>query len=94
MFVSCVHRRVEEGKGEGIARCVVHVDVHAWSVLCCGWLHVFATEHGRHIYSVSYAETVSSDGSVWYVGSSSYVVNFIAAKCSRYGLSFMRKAVE
>ena len=28
VFVSCVHRRVVEGSGEGIARCVVHVDVH------------------------------------------------------------------
>ena len=25
MFVSCVHRRVVEGSGEGIAVCVVHV---------------------------------------------------------------------
>ena len=49
MFVSCVHRRVIEGSGEGIAVCVVHVDVHAWSVLCCGYCNVVATEHGRYI---------------------------------------------
>ena len=28
LFVSCVHRRVVEGSGEGSAGCVVHVDVH------------------------------------------------------------------
>ena len=28
VFVSCVHRRVVEGSGEGGAGCVVHVDVH------------------------------------------------------------------
>ena len=28
MFDSCVHRRVVEGSWEGVAVCVVHVDVH------------------------------------------------------------------
>ena len=28
VFVSCVHRRVVEGSGEGSGGCVVHVDVH------------------------------------------------------------------
>ena len=27
-YVSCVHRRVVEGSGEGSAGCLVHVDVH------------------------------------------------------------------
>ena len=33
VFVSCVHRRVVEGSGEGIAGCVVHVDVHGECVM-------------------------------------------------------------
>ena len=37
MFVSCVHSRVVEGSWEGIAGCVVHVDVHGECV-CCGWM--------------------------------------------------------
>ena len=37
VFVSCVHRRVVEGSGKGIAVCRAHRC--AWSVLCCGWLH-------------------------------------------------------
>ena len=28
VFVSCVHRRVVEGSGEGSGGCIVHVDVH------------------------------------------------------------------
>ena len=50
VFVSCVHRRVEKGSGEGIAVCCVHVDVHG---VCCvvGGCNVVATEHGR--YSLS-----------------------------------------
>ena len=58
MFVSCVHRRVEEGSGEGIVVCcawsgVVHVDVHG---VCCvvGGCNVVDTEHGR--YSLSCME--------------------------------------
>ena len=37
MFVSCVHNRVVEGSWEGIAGCVVHVDVHG-EFVCCGWM--------------------------------------------------------
>ena len=38
MFVSCgVHSRVVEGSREGIAGCVVHVDVRGECV-CCGWM--------------------------------------------------------
>ena len=33
IFVSCVHRRVVEGSGEGIAVCVVYVDVHEECVM-------------------------------------------------------------
>ena len=33
VFVSCVHRRVVEGTGEGIVGCVVHVDVHEECVM-------------------------------------------------------------
>ena len=33
VFVSCVHRSVVEGSGEGIAGCVVHVDVHGECVM-------------------------------------------------------------
>ena len=33
MFVSCVHRKVVEGSGEGIAGCVVHFDVHGGCVM-------------------------------------------------------------
>ena len=33
VFVSCVHRRVVEGSGEGSAGCVVHVDVHGECVM-------------------------------------------------------------
>ena len=53
MFVSCVHRRVEEGSGVGIAGCVVHVAVHG---VCCvvGGCNVVATEYGR--YSLSCME--------------------------------------
>ena len=48
---SCVYRMVVEGSGEGIAVCVVHVDVHG---VCCvvGGCNVVATEHGR--YSLSF----------------------------------------
>ena len=35
-----MHRRVEEGSGEGSAGCVVHVDVHCECVV--------PTEHGRY----------------------------------------------
>ena len=50
MFVSCVHRRVEEGSGEGIAVCCVYIDVHE---VCCvvGGCNVVATEHGRYTLS-------------------------------------------
>ena len=50
VFVSCVHNRIVEGSGEGIAVCVVYVDVHG---VCCvvGGCNVVATEHGR--YSLS-----------------------------------------
>ena len=37
MFVSCVHSRVVEGSGEGIAGCVAHVDVHG---VCMLWADV------------------------------------------------------
>ena len=33
MFLSCMHKRVVEGSQEGIAGCVVHVDVHGECVL-------------------------------------------------------------
>ena len=33
MFVSCMHRRIVEGIGEGIVGCVVHVDVHGECVM-------------------------------------------------------------
>ena len=48
MFVSCVHRRVVEGSGEGIAVCVMHVDVHG---VCCvlGGCNVVASEHGMQV---------------------------------------------
>ena len=50
VFVSCVHRRVVEGSGEGIAGCVVHVDVHG-ECYVMGGCNVVATEHGRHSLS-------------------------------------------
>ena len=33
VFVSCVHRKVMEGSGEGSGGCVVHVDVHGECVM-------------------------------------------------------------
>ena len=33
VLVSCVHRKVVEGSGEGSAGCVVHVDVHGECVM-------------------------------------------------------------
>ena len=60
--------RVVEGSGEGI-------HIAACTLMCiqsvCYVVGVVTTEHGRS--SVLYAETVSSDGCVWYVGSLSYV---------------------
>ena len=43
VFVSCMHRRVVEGSGEGSARCIMHVDVYGecvmlWWLQCsCYW---------------------------------------------------------
>ena len=39
------------------------------SVYVVGRCKVVAIEHDRYIQSVLYAETVSSAGSAWYVGS-------------------------
>ena len=53
MFVSYVHKRVVEGSGEGIAVCVVYVDVHG---VCCvvGGCNVVATEdHGEKSGDIS-----------------------------------------
>ena len=38
VFVSCVHRRVGKGSGEGTVGCVVHVDVHGECVML--WVDV------------------------------------------------------
>ena len=62
MFVSCVHSGVVEGSWEGIAGCVVHVDVHGECV-CCGWMQCSMLAEGCswlvvvHGYEVSFIPT-------------------------------------
>ena len=62
MFVSCVHSRVVEGSWEGIAGCVVHVDVHRECV-CCGWMQCSMLAEGCswlavvHGYEISFIPT-------------------------------------
>ena len=45
VFVGCVHSRVVESSWEGIAGCVVHVDVHGGCV-CCGWMQCGCSQRG------------------------------------------------
>ena len=52
MFVSCVHRRVVEGSWEGIAGCVVHVDVHGECV-CCGWMQYSCSRRDVLLFMVT-----------------------------------------
>ena len=44
VFVSCVHSRVVEGSWEGIAGCIVHVDMCMESVYVVGGCNVVAHE--------------------------------------------------